>query len=290
MAKRTQSSELDNIPTVLTVSKFEFKKQLESRIQLGLELFNLKVLNAEELRINQEGFYNWSEYNSEYLKQSFNIEDNEYRKGYNSIDSISFGFGGPSTPHEVLTSLKEKIRNKIEGLKRLQSKADLLKSVVQEETVLPAEVKKIELNQVFIVHGHDEEAKTKAARFIDKLGFDPIILHEQASAGGTIIEKIEAYSDVGFGLILYTPCDIGGKQINDPILKSRARQNVVFEHGYLIGKIGRKNVCALVKGDIETPNDISGVVYITMDSEDAWHLKVAKELRKAGYDVDFNNL
>jgi len=38
-----------------------------------------------------------------------------------------------------------------------------------------------------------------------------------------------------------------GKATGDPELKPRARQNVVFEHGYLMGKIGRKNVCALVK-------------------------------------------
>ena len=45
--------------------------------------------------------------------------------------------------------------------------------------------------------------------------------------------------------------------------KNRANQNVVFEHGYLMATLGRENVCALVQGDIETPNDISGVVYVS---------------------------
>lgn len=148
----------------------------------------------------------------------------------------------------------------------------------------------LDLTQVFIVHGHDSEAKVKTARFIEKLGLEPIILHEQASSGKTIIEKIESYSNVGFGIILYTPCDIGGKTEKSPILKSRARQNVVFEHGFLIGKIGRGNVCALVKGDIETPNDISGVVYVTMDENDAWHFQIAKELKKSGYTIDMNKI
>jgi predicted nucleotide-binding protein len=81
---------------------------------------------------------------------------------------------------------------------------------------------------------------------------------------------------------------LGGKSLNT--LKNRARQNVVFEHGYLIGKIGRKNVCALVKGDVETPNDISGVVYIEMDTSKGWQMNVAKELKSSGYAVDFNIL
>ncbi|MDF2451166.1 MAG: hypothetical protein K0S26_670 [Bacteroidota bacterium] len=147
-----------------------------------------------------------------------------------------------------------------------------------------------EKNEVFIVHGQDEAAKEKVARFIHKLGLKPIILHEQASSGKTIIEKIEEYTNVDFGIVLYTPCDIGGKQADPPNIRPRARQNVVFEHGYLIGRIGRKNVCALVKGDVETPNDISGVVYVPMDDADAWHMKIFKELKNSGYAVDANNV
>jgi predicted nucleotide-binding protein len=71
-------------------------------------------------------------------------------------------------------------------------------------------------------------------------------------------------------------------------LRARARQNVVFEHGYLIAKLGRRKVCALVKGKLEIPNDISGVVYVPMDDHKAWKVEVAKELRNAGYDVDMN--
>ncbi|GGI57003.1 TIR domain-containing protein [Winogradskyella haliclonae] len=142
------------------------------------------------------------------------------------------------------------------------------------------------LKKVFIVHGHDELLKTEVARFIEKLGLEAIILHEQASSGKTIIEKIEEYSNVGFGVVLYTPCDQGNKRNDSKNIKFRARQNVVFEHGYLIAKIGRNNVCALVKGDIEIPNDISGIVYIQLESN--WRLDLAKELRNSGYQVDIN--
>lgn len=145
-------------------------------------------------------------------------------------------------------------------------------------------------SKVFIVHGHDGEAKQAVARFVEKIGLEAIILHEQANSGKTIIEKIEANSNVGFGIVLYTPCDLGTSKGDKDHLKPRARQNVVFEHGYLMGKIGRENVCALVKGDIETPNDISGVVYIKMDEGDGWKLAVGKEMKKSGYDVDLNKI
>ncbi len=139
-------------------------------------------------------------------------------------------------------------------------------------------------NQVFIVHGHDELTKLDMANFIRSLGLEPIILHLQASAGMTIIEKIEAYSNVGFAVVLYTPCDVGAKH-GDLTLSPRARQNVVFEHGYLIAKLGRPRVTALVKGVVETPNDISGVIYVPLDNEGNWKEQLRVELRGAGYAV-----
>ena len=138
--------------------------------------------------------------------------------------------------------------------------------------------------KIFIVHGQDELAKVTLARFIEQIGLTPIILHEQASSSQTIIEKIESYGDVGYAIVLYTPCDVGAKNGED--CKPRARQNVVFEHGYFIGRLGRSKVTALVKGNIETPNDISGVVYIDLDDRGAWKMDVAKELQHSGYEVE----
>lgn len=142
--------------------------------------------------------------------------------------------------------------------------------------------------KVFIVHGRDEAAKQEVSRFIEKLGLEAIILHENASLGMTIIEKIEHYSnDVDFALILYTACDHGrGAHESTVPPKDRARQNVVFEHGYLMAKLGRENVCPLVKGNIETPNDMSGVVYVNLDNSGGWKNTVAKELQSCGYSIN----
>lgn len=121
------------------------------------------------------------------------------------------------------------------------------------------------------------------AAAIRDLGLDPVILHEQASGGLTVIEKIEKYTNVGFAVILYTPCDIGGKRALSMNLRSRARQNVVFEHGYLIAKLGRMRVMAFVKGDIETPTDISGVLYVNLDPNSVWKSELTKELKAVQY-------
>ena len=91
-------------------------------------------------------------------------------------------------------------------------------------------------NTVFIVHGHDTSRRNEVELFMRRIGLEPIILCNQPNGGLTIIEKIEENSDVAFALVLYTGCDEGRlKGTTD--LKLRARQNVVFEHGFLINKL-----------------------------------------------------
>lgn len=140
--------------------------------------------------------------------------------------------------------------------------------------------------KVFIVHGHDSAMKHEVARFIELLGLEAIILDEQVNRGQTIIEKIEENASVCFAVVLYSPCDVGGKDKDN--LEPRARQNVVFEHGFMIGKLGRDKVCAIIKGTIEKPTDIAGIVYIQMEGD--WKLQLARELKNARLDVDLNRL
>lgn len=155
----------------------------------------------------------------------------------------------------------------------------------EEETIKSGKTN----NRVFIVHGHDEGAKQTVARFLEQCGFVVVILHEQADGGRTIIEKIEQYADVVFAIVLYTPCDIG-REKNEKRGTPRARQNVVFEHGYLIAKLGRERVCALVKQGVQTPGDIAGVVYKPMDSAGAWKTEILREMKSAGVVVDASKL
>jgi len=144
-------------------------------------------------------------------------------------------------------------------------------------------------NKIFIVHGHDEQAKEMVARFVEKLGLEAVILHEQANEGRTIIEKLEKHTDVGYSIVLLTPDDVGASIADRDNLMPRARQNVLLELGYMAAKLGRDHVCALKKGDVELPSDFLGVLYIDIDPSGAWRLSVAKELKVAGLSVDLNN-
>jgi predicted nucleotide-binding protein len=101
-------------------------------------------------------------------------------------------------------------------------------------------------NKVFVVHGHDDEAKESVARFLERLGLETVVLNEQSNRGRTIIEKLEGHADVAFAVVLLTPDDRGeSKDKPYDNQELRARQNVIFELGNFLAKLGRRNVCAL---------------------------------------------
>lgn len=146
-------------------------------------------------------------------------------------------------------------------------------------------------DKIFIVHGRNNLMADSIARFIENIGLKPIILHEQPDMGQTIIEKINKNTDVGYAIILYTPCDLGKLNDENNEYKPRARQNVIFEHGYLIAKLGIKRTCPLVSDrSIELPSDISGVIYTEITDGTSWKYKLAKEMKAVGYNIDMNNI
>lgn len=222
-----------------------------------------------------------------FLKTSFGENSDELNKfkKIRFLYSGSRGYEGVQVPLDIetykdglkstkilLEVIKENIR--INGLTKNQPTA----------TQIISETKKTISDKVFIVHGHDELIISQVSEVLRKLGLEPVVLKDTANNGDTIIEKIERLSnEVGFGIVLYTACDIGGK--NEQDLKPRARQNVVLEHGYLMAKIGRKNTMALIKDKVEAPSDISGLLYTPVDEHKAWQYKLVDELKASGYNV-----
>jgi predicted nucleotide-binding protein len=144
------------------------------------------------------------------------------------------------------------------------------------------------LDKVFVVHGREDGPREAVARFLEKLGLVPIILHEQANRGRTVIEKIEEHADVGFAVVILTPDDLG--HLKGEPEKPRARQNVLLELGFFVGKLSRQRVCALKLGDLEIPSDWQGVINAAFDEAGGWKIALAKELEAAEYEVDWNKV
>lgn len=156
-------------------------------------------------------------------------------------------------------------------------------------------VRKEEKNRnVFVVYGHDLNARTQLEAMLRRWDIEPLIIDQLVSSGQTIIEKLEENTDkVQFGIVLATPDDIGYSKGKEECKKYRVRQNVILELGMLLSKVGRSKVAILLSQaeEMEKPSDIDGLIYIpfTNNVEEA-KVSLAKELQRNGYEIDITKL
>jgi len=276
--------------STLQIPRSNAAKKIRTQIEEGKKLLAWEITNEAELKEAHHAMYTWSEYNEELLKRI--VDTDELVKGYRLI-GIYGGSTGPTSFREEVEEFRSDVDYYVRSLQSILKRLELIPEAPELKQVNPQQHTNPSCaisKQVFIVHGHDEAAKESVARLLEKLELDPIILHEQPNRGRTVIEKFEDYSDVGFAVVLLTPDDVGAAREDAKNLKPRARQNVLFELGFFIGKLGRERVCALHKGNVEILSDFSGVLWTALDEEGAWRLKLGKEIRAAGLDVDLNRL
>lgn len=254
---------------ILIKSKNTFETELEKRIKIGKAFLDKKIINTDEIEELKFDFSDWDEFNAELIKQSFNNPENESYKKYLKVnygagiaDSLNRNINTATLDYKLNLTFG-KFKNSIRYLKKLKNRIPLLKTTETVEKMESSNTKKKKFtNTGFIVHGHDDNLKLEVARFLEKqLLKDAIILHEKANRGKTVIEKFEEFSTVDFAIALWTKDDLG-KASKEDNLKPRARQNVIFETGFFIGKISRENVIILYEKGIDIPSDYSGVVYI----------------------------
>lgn len=232
----------------------------------------------------------WEQRFLEFLAKSANsllpiYNNNVKRKSVNSyFDESVYRSWKKGKGNAIEALLTEAIISARDG--RLENvKVDLNESITHL-----SDNSKLFNNRVFLVHGHDEAVIHETARFLGKLMLDVKILREQPNSGRTIIEKFIDHSDVAYAVVLLTGDDRGGKA-NDKFedQKLRARQNVILELGFFLGKLERKRVCVLYQDGVDIPSDYNGVLFIPLDKNGAWRFQLARELKVAGLNIDMNN-
>lgn len=277
------------------------KRALSAELQI--ELFNLSIEDVID-RLNKIGIRDFTAVSNALiiLVKHSSLSDNEKEKlikCYEFEDELTF------IATVFLRCVKEKncyplTRLQVETLNEYMHAPDLTDVTRKHSPIIVEEndehidsrynmgETRMSNNKIFIVHGRNEGVRDKVELLLRRAGLDPIILAEQASRGMTIIEKIESNSDVAFSIILYTGCD-EGKLKEESDLHPRARQNVVFEHGYMVAKLGRDKVVALTESGVEQPGDLAGVIYVSLSEKD-WERRMLKELEAGGLQINWSKI
>lgn len=272
-------------PLFLRVSRAEAASKIQARIQEGEELLGFDPADDAELQSCQEKRKTWDDYNTQLLKNLFS--NSSISDEYSHLFATSFSMR--PTWQDRVEYVRRDLRRDLSRLRSILARLELVEEDPSMRSASPSPTpSRTPGNEIFIVHGRNNEAKETVARFLEHLGRKPIILHEQPNKGRTIIEKFEDYSSVGYAVVLLTPDDVGAVKGQEDVLHPRARQNVILELGYFLGVLGRSRVMPLVVEGVEVPSDLSGVVYVRMDPGGSWKLELAREMKAAGIDVDLN--
>ncbi len=257
---------------------------LGRQIVAGNSLFDDSNLTAAK-------YNDWRVGTEDCVSRAFGLNTERYNEFLYASppSSVTYYDIGP-TAQEEIQNRRQLLRHKIDSLSSLSKLLVLDIELNAESRLSSPPAAQPDNKSVFIVHGHDHAALHSVARFIGLLGLTPIILHELPNRGQTIIEKFVTSSKVGFAIVLLTPDDVGrSAEVDGSHEKPRARQNVILELGYFLGAIGRPRVCPLCVPGVEIPSDYDGVVYTPLDSNGAWKLMLARELKAAEFAVDLNN-
>ncbi len=203
-------------------------------------------------------------------------------------------------PDDLKQRLKKRKSVMTAILEDVSQNPDLYRIKIGSEPSMTPSIDHTKRHSVFIVHGRDENSRLEVENFLHSLNIQPIVLFKQVSAGKTVMEKFEHYSDVQFAVVILNGEDTGflKERYNDKTPsgeeargaeEDRARQNVIFEMGFFLGKLGRGRVAALTLGKVTVPSDYDGVVYIPMNAGQ-WKIDLAKEMTNSGLEVDMNKL
>lgn len=294
MATKRVTQQTTPMPLKLIQPRDEAKGRLGERIEKGLELKQRKVDTREAYDLLLKDYQKWDAFNNELLKQLFTTD--ELAKEYSYFGVASIAMREPSLGEKIADAFK-RVDSKIHRIDSIIERIELIPIDESQvaNAVTPSDIsseKQPRTKKVFIVHGHDEVAKTSLEVFLHEIGLEPVVLHRQADEGMTVIEKFEKHSDVGYVFVLLTPDEVAylasedGKPDSERNKEFRARPNVIFEFGYFIGKFGRSRVCCLYTGNVSLPSDVNGIIYKKFDkSIEEIAYSVIKDLKASGYAI-----
>ena len=296
-----------NLPK-LRVSKEEARQKIQAQIEKGQQLLCRQIRSDDELdKVGIEA-NNWSKYNTDLLIMLFDtpVPGDEYtnfnysRLTYDDADNIFIENPHVSDIHEYrMHEYQATMEDSISSLKGIRDRLELYDEPSETPQCSFDNEEASDILQhasgtkVFIIHGRDDGARSDVALFVRDLGLNEIILDRQPNDGLiAILDKFEREAkNADFAIVLLTPDDVGAlRDEADDRLKPRSRQNVIFELGYFMGKLGRKKVCLLIKGELENPSDLNGILYVPMDNSNGWQLKLGVEMQQAELPVDLNKL
>jgi predicted nucleotide-binding protein len=143
---------------------------------------------------------------------------------------------------------------------------------------------------ILFLHGRDETARQTVSRYFEAIGVAPLVLREatvgDAASAGEELARLAAQAK--FAVVLLTPDEVGYPAGQPGEKRSRPAQTLVLELGYIAAKLGTDKVLVLTQGNLDIPTNVLGINIVVIDNHEGWKMRLARELRSAGFQIDLN--
>jgi predicted nucleotide-binding protein len=275
----------------LLVSASQLRNKLDEAITQGKNL--MENDGREDLAVLSAGYQTWDRRNQLILDSSFDVKGfftSGPKTDYLDFRGLNYAFGLDSSESITVEGIRGDVSTKMGRLSELKENLALyaLEPEIQAKGASVPDTLGSKPSTVFVIHGRADTPRLEVQNLILRAtSHPPVVLMDQPNQGGTIIEKLEEHlgTTAGFAVVIITGDD-EGRLVNTSELQPRARQNVILELGYAMGRIGRRNVTILYEENVELPSDISGVAYYPLDTHGGWQRRLLGDLKAAGFDVN----
>jgi len=235
--------------------------------------------------VNEPEFKSWKDDAEKYLKKIYGetsseaaaFENIEYYKYYLTFDLFNGGWRENILKEK--DTFQKGIKTAVFYLKSYEAddhvvdfekKEQKAKNKSSDKAAAAPEAKKASNKKIFFVHGRNDGVKTQVADFLLKTGIKPVNINKNIGKDQPLMEKMAKHSDVKASIVLFS---------------SAAGQNVIFEAGYFIGKLGMEHTVILLEEGVETPSELNGCAFYEIDQKGKWRLEIANKLKSMNFDI-----
>jgi predicted nucleotide-binding protein len=130
---------------------------------------------------------------------------------------------------------------------------------------------------LFLSHGAHDPAGESIVQFMQQLAL-PVVT---ADLNNGLVESLEGRSDMSFVIVMNSPTADQKAAVSD---------HVMFKLGYCAGKMGLKRMCMMDSAAHAAVSETHGIPHVPVDAGGGWQLHLARQMKRAGLDIDLNKL
>lgn len=254
----------------LAIPYHDAADEIRDMIEKGRVLQNSVIEFEKDLEQSKVGYYSWSKENEEHLRRIFATDDEakRYKENFALVLKRKIYLS------DMVKDFRELVKSKVKHLEAIVNRLTIVTDI--DFDIHHDEISYLSStdNKAVVLHG-SKKIRDFVAKVLEENQMEAVVLKDKSG----VIDDFDNHEDAHHFIVILSNDDIGAAKSKINNLKPRARQNVILELGYILGKIGSGKVIILYENDVEIPSVLRGVTTLKLTGK-SWQKKLAREIQK----------